>query len=367
LSQDYYEILGVGKDASQEEIRKAYRKLALKYHPDRTKGDKEAQEKFKEINEAYEVLSDEGKRKNYDRFGKQGADMGSGAGAGGFGGFEAGGFSDFSDIFDQFFGGASGRSGAKTREKVYRGSSLKLKAEITLQEAAEGKKVKLKVLRQDPCEACGGRGGDFTTCSTCKGTGAVSRGGGFFKISQSCPRCGGKGQANTNPCSDCRGTGLQANKDSISVKIPPGVHDGSTLRLRGQGNAGRYNGPRGDIFVEIKVKPHESIRRDGNNLYTRVPVSFPEAVLGTSKKIKTLNGTKTVKVPSGIQSGTKLRLKGEGMPNINSYGKGDLFVEVKLITPKKLNKQQKEALKKYAELTKDSDNHNSSWWNKLFE
>lgn len=361
-SKDYYEVLGVSRDASQDDIRKSYRKLALKYHPDRTKGDKDAQEKFKEINQAYEVLSDPGKRKNYDRFGEAGVE-----GGGGFEGFDfgssGGGFGGFSDIFDQFFGGGAGvKTGASRR--VYRGSSLKLSQELSLKEAAEGKSLKFKVLRQDPCGKCSGSGGDISTCKGCGGSGAVESGGGIFRVARTCPTCGGEGKAVTNPCNSCRGTGLEAKKDTISVKVPPGITDGATLRVPGQGNAGRHNGPRGDIFVEIKVTPHPALRREGDDLHTRLRVSFPEAVFGASRSIEALSGKKTLKIPFGTQSGTRLRLKGEGMPRVGGYGKGDMFVEVQVVTPKKLNKQQKEALKKYAQL-RDSDS-DPSWWNKIF-
>ncbi|MGM0441469.1 MAG: molecular chaperone DnaJ [Elusimicrobiota bacterium] len=377
-SKDYYDILGVSKDASQDEIKKAYRKLALKYHPDRTDGDEESQEKFKEINQAYEVLSDTEKRKKYDRFGEKGVDMGAGGQGAGFEGFGnfgqggggAGGFGNFSDIFEEIFGGG-GRTTSRTRRsarssrRASKGSSLRLDYDISLEDAAKGKKVKLKVLRQDPCPDCEGTGGDVSTCPECNGQGAVQGGSGFFRIQQTCPKCKGQGKVVTNPCSSCRGTGLTGNKDTISVKIPAGVKDGMTLRISGEGNAGRHNGPRGDIFVNISVKPHETLQRKGNDLYTKVKITFPEAVFGSSRKIDTLNGKKKVKIPAGIQSGTKLRLKKEGMPSLKGYGKGHLFVEVKIKTPKNLNKKAKEALKEYASHM-NQDDYSSSWWKKIF-
>ncbi|MFW6172145.1 MAG: molecular chaperone DnaJ [Elusimicrobiota bacterium] len=360
--QDYYNTLGVSRDASQDEIKKAYRKLALKYHPDRTKGDKQAQEKFKEINQAYEVLSDPDKRKRYDQFGAEGVDTDMGGGPGqGFGGFDFGGFSD---IFEEFFGGGGfGTAGTRTRRE-YRGSSLKLEYELSLKEAFEGKNIKVKVLRQDPCKECGGSGGDTSTCSTCQGRGTVTSGSGFFQVKRTCPKCGGEGMEISNPCSKCRGTGLEANKDTISLKVPPGIHNGTTLRVAGQGNAGRHNGPRGDIYVVIKIKPHPSIKRQGDDLLKKIYIDFPEAVFGSTKEIETLTGKKKIKIPSGIQSGTKLRLKKEGMPRLNTYGKGDFYVQVNIATPKKLNKKQKEALEEYAKQTKNKKN--SSWWNKIF-
>ncbi len=370
-SKDYYDILGVSKDASQDEIKKAYRKLALKYHPDRTDGDEEAQEKFKEINQAYEVLSDSDKRKKYDRFGEQGVDMdGAAGGFEGFGNFGQGGsgFGNFSDIFEEIFGGAqrnaTGSRGRSTR-RAGKGSSLRLDYEISLKEAAEGKKVKLKVLRQDPCTHCSGSGGDISTCSDCAGRGTVQGGSGFLRIQRSCPKCQGQGKVISTPCKECRGTGLTGNKDTISVKIPPGVRDGMTLRITGEGNAGRHNGPRGDIFVNIRVKYHQTLRREGDNLYAKVDITFPEAVFGSSRKIDTLNGKKKVKIPGGVQSGTKLRLKKEGMPSLKGYGRGHLFVKVKITTPKNLSKKAKQALKEYASHM-DQENYSSSWWKNIF-
>jgi molecular chaperone DnaJ len=367
--QDYYQLLGVSRDASQDDIRKAYRKLALKYHPDRNKGDKEAQEKFKEINVAYEALSDPEKRQRYDQFGAQGVDMDMGAGAGagaGFGGFD---FGNFSDIFEDIFGGGGGTA-RKTARRVYRGSSLKLDHEITLKEASEGKNVKLKIMRQDACSLCDGSGGKYSTCRTCNGTGNVSAGGGFFSISRTCPTCGGEGKEVTDPCTKCRGTGLEANRDTISVKIPPGISDETTLRISSQGNAGRHNGPRGDIYVVVRVKPHPSLVREDDDLFTEVNIDFTEAVFGSSREIETLTGKKSIKIPEAIQPGTKIRLKNEGMPHLNSYGNGDLYVnvQVKVPRPKSLNADQKEALSKYAKhLNIKGGDKNSKWWNKIFE
>ncbi len=364
--KDYYQLLGVSRDASQDEVKKAYRKLALKYHPDRNRDNKESLEKFKEINLAYEALGDSEKRKRYDQFGAQGVDMGAG-GASGFEGVDLGGFSD---IFEDFFGGGGfgSRTSSQSRTRVYQGSSLKLKHKLTLEEASTGKNVKLKIMRQDSCPTCGGNGGDRTSCSSCGGAGTIASGGGFFSISRTCPTCQGEGQVVSNPCTECRGTGLKANKDTISVKIPPGVYDGTTLRITGQGNVGRHNGPRGDIYVVIDIKPHSSLTRDGDDLYAEVGIDFPEAVFGTSREIDTLNGKKTVKIPEGVQPGTKLRLKGEGMPQLNGYGKGNLYVnvQVNIPKPKSLTKDQKEILGKYAKATQ-SNGKGSAWWNKIFE
>ncbi len=365
-SGDYYSTLGVPKGASQDEIKKAYRKLALKYHPDRNKGDKSSQEKFKEINEAYEVLSDPEKRKNYDRFGKQGVDSnfdfgGDGAGYAGTG---------FEDVFRQFFGGGfEGFNGGSTRtagaRRVYRGSSLKINQSITLKEASEGKKLRFKVLRQDPCGSCDGRGGDWGTCSACGGSGGVTSGGGFFSFTRTCPNCAGGGEEITNPCKECRGTGLEAHKDTISVKIPPGIRDGMTLRVSGQGNAGRNKGPRGDLYVNVSIKPHPAIRRSGDDLHTEVEIEFPEAVFGTSRKVETLNGERSVKIPPGTQAGTRLRLKNEGMPVLNGSGRGNFFVKVQINTPKKVSQREKELLSEYAKLRGKEVNENPSLWKKI--
>ncbi|MGM0567723.1 MAG: molecular chaperone DnaJ [Elusimicrobiota bacterium] len=370
-SSDYYSVLGVSKEASQDDIKKAYRKLALKHHPDRNKGNKESQEKFKEINEAYEVLSDPEKRKKYDRFGKQGVDSDFGASAGAGGSFGGGGFED---IFSQFFGegsfggfGSSAQAGPSGATGAYRGTSLQLSQSISLKEAAEGKTLRLKVMRQDPCVSCEGSGGDLETCPSCRGRGTVASGGGLFSISRTCPTCRGEGKKIKNPCKKCRGTGLQANKDTISVKIPPGIHNGMTLRLSGQGNAGRHNGPRGDLFLKVNITPHSNLKREGDDLHTEVKVEFPEVVFGGSKKVSTLSGTKTVKIPSGTQSGTLLRLKNEGMPNLRGGGKGNLYVKIKVVTPKKLSEEEKNALKRFAELRGKNIKQSSSWWKKIFE
>jgi molecular chaperone DnaJ len=368
LSQeDYYNILGVAREASQDDIRKAYRKLALKYHPDRNKGNKDAQEKFKEINTAYEVLSDPEKRQRYDQFGAQGVDMGGFGGQGPGGGFGGVDFGNFSDIFEDIFGGGFGRTARRT-ERVYRGSSLKLDHKITLQEAAEGKSVKLKILRQDACSTCSGSGGKASTCHDCGGAGSIAAGGGFFSVTRTCPRCSGEGKIITDPCSKCSGTGLQANRDTISVKIPPGINDETTLRITGQGNAGRHNGPRGDIYVVIRVKPHETLIREGDDLYSDVYLEYAEAVFGTSREIDSLSGKKTIKIPEGTQPGTKLRLKNEGMPHLNSYGRGDQYVkvQVKVPKPKQLSNEQKEALGKYAKQI-DGSKKSNAWWKKIFE
>ncbi|MEA3507165.1 MAG: molecular chaperone DnaJ [Elusimicrobiota bacterium] len=370
-NKDYYDILGVSKDASQEEIKKAYRKLALKYHPDRNKGEEKAQEKFKEINHAYEVLGDENKREQYDRFGAEGP-AGAGFGGSGYegfgGGFSGGGFSDFSDIFEQVFGGGGfSRGRRQPRERVFKGSSLRLSQEISLKDAAESKTLKVKITRQDPCPECDGQGGDRTQCSRCGGSGSVTSGGGLFRMTQTCPKCSGTGQEIKDPCKSCRGTGLEAHRDTISIKVPPGITDGSTLRVSGQGNAGRYNGPRGDIYVDIHIKPHETLTREGSDLYTDLKISFPEAVFGTSKTIYTLKGRKKIKIPEGIQPGTKIRLNGEGMPRLHGYGTGNLYVNIKVNIPKKLSTEAKKVLAKYAELTgEDSEEfRKSSWWKKL--
>jgi molecular chaperone DnaJ len=362
--KDYYQILGVSRDMPAEDIKKAYRKLALKYHPDRNKNDETAQEKFKEINLAYDVLGDNEKRQKYDRFGAQGVDVDMG-GAGGFGGAD---FGNVSDIFEEFFGGGFGASGGqRSARRVYQGTSLKLSQKITLAEAAAGREIKLKIMRQDLCSECSGSGGDSSGCSTCGGSGSVTSGGGFFNIRRACSACRGEGQVITHPCSGCSGTGLKANRDSISVKIPPGIADGTTLRVPGAGNSGRHNGPRGDIYVYINVKPHPSLAREGDDLFTTVNIEYAEAVFGTSKQIETLTGEKNIKIPEGIQPCTKMRLKGEGVTHINGYGKGDLYVNIQVRVPKPrdLSTDQRDALGKYSEYIEQAGGR-ASWWKKIF-
>lgn len=354
--RDYYEVLGVSRDASQEEIKKAYRRLARKYHPDANPNDKGAEAKFKEISEAYKVLSDPQKRANYDRFGhaepgQQGFD-----GFGGFGGF-GGGFEQnfgFDDIFDMFFGGG----GRRRRSGPQKGADLRADLEITFEEAAFGVEKDINVLRTETCDFCGGsgaaKGSRPVTCSNCNGTGQVqstySSPLGRIVQSRTCERCRGSGKIIENPCPVCGGTGRQRKRRKIHVKVPAGVDDGSRLRLSGEGEPGERGGPQGDLYVFIRVKPHRLFKRDGNNVVCEWPISFVQAALGDEVVIPTLDGKAKLKIPEGTQSGTTFRLRGKGIPYLNGYGRGDQYVRVVVKIPTKLSQKQKELLRQFAAL-----------------
>ena len=336
--QDYYEILGVGKGASAAEIKKAYRKMALKYHPDKNPDDKEAEEKFKLAAEAYEVLSDADKKARYDQFGHAAVE-----GAGGFGG---GGmnmddiFSQFGDIFGGAFGGFSGFGGGG-RQRVVKGSNLRIRVKLTLEEIANGveKKVKVKRKKQAP-------GTTYKTCTTCNGSGQVTRVTntilGRMQTSAPCNTCGGAGQIIDKKPAEADAQGLIISEETVAIKIPAGVVDGMQLKVSGKGNEAPGNGISGDLLVAITEEKHETLQREGDNLHYDLYISYPDAVLGTSKEIDTVTGKVRIKVESGVQSGKILRLRGKGIPSINGYGKGDLLVHVNVWTPKTLNKQQKE-------------------------
>lgn len=342
--RDYYEILGVSRTATEAEIKKAYRALAVKHHPDKNPGDAHAEEKFKECAEAYAVLSDSQKRAQYDRFGH--------AGMGG-GGFDPG-FSNIEDIFDLFgFGDMFGSRG-RTRSTVQRGSDLRYDLEITLEEAASGKEEKLRIPRLERCDDCDGRGAEKgtqpETCIACNGSGQTRYQQGFFSVMRTCPNCQGKGQIIRTPCKTCRGAGRIEKEKTLEVKIPAGVETGSRLRVTGEGEGGVNGGPSGDLFVVLHVKEHDTFERQGANLYSAVPVSFAQAALGAEIKVKTLYGEEDLKVPAGTQTGTVFRLKSHGMPALGGRGKGDLFVAVTLITPKTLTKEQRKLLEQLADI-----------------
>ncbi len=362
--RDYYEILGVDRNATKDEIKKAYRKLAIKYHPDRNPGDKEAEEKFKEATEAYEVLGDDERRKIYDQFGHEGLEA---QGAGGFRGFRDasdfedlfGGFRDIfgSDIFDSFFGFGDifGRGSTRTgtrREsrRVTRGSDIKYDVELTLEEVAKGKKVELYVTRDEICPDCRGTGGSgTTTCPQCGGTGQVTRTQGFFTIASTCPRCGGTGYVIKNTCRTCGGRGVVRKERKIVVDIDPGVEDGTILRLHGEGNAGLGGGPAGDLLLVVHVKPHPYFLRKGNDVVCQVEINVFQAILGTSIKVPTLDG-KIVKIniPPGTQSGKTFRLKREGLPVFKGRGRGDQLVKVIVKIPKDLSSEEKKLIEQIA-------------------
>ena len=358
--RDYYEILGVTRSATEAEIKKAYRKLAVQHHPDKNPDDHTAEEKFKEAAEAYSVLSDAQKRAAYDRFGHAGV----GAGAGGF----DPGFSNIEDIFDMFgfgdmFGGRSSR-----RSTVQRGSDLRYDLEITLEEAATGKDEKLNIPRLETCEECKGSGAEPGTqpeaCITCGGSGQTRYQQGFFSVMRTCPNCQGKGRIIRTPCKTCRGQGRNEKERKLEIKIPAGVETGSRLRVAGEGEGGVNGGPSGDLYVVLHVKQHENFERQGANLYSAVPVTFAQAALGAEIKVKTLDGEEDLKIPAGTQTGTVFRLKNHGMPNLSGRGRGDLFVAVSLVTPKTLTKEQRKVLEQLAQI-EDKDFQDESFMDKV--
>lgn len=348
--RDYYEILGVSKNATESEIKSAYRRLAIKFHPDKNPGNKEAEEKFKEAAEAYSVLSDAQKRASYDRFGHAGVN------GQGFGGFNPHGFSDIEDIFDLFgFGDMFGsRRGRRNRTAAQRGADLYYDLEITLEEAATGKEAKLRIPRLETCDECGGRGTERGTepeiCITCNGSGQTRYQQGFFSVMRTCPNCAGKGQVIRTPCRKCRGAGRVEKEKTLEIKIPAGVETGSRLRVNGEGEAGVNGGPAGDLYVVIQVAEHEVFERQGANLYASIPISFAQAALGAEIQVKTLEGEETLKIPPGTQTGTVFRLKNQGMPVLGGRGRGDLFVAVTLVTPKNLTKEQRKLFEQLAEI-----------------
>ncbi|MEQ1606037.1 MAG: molecular chaperone DnaJ [Pyrinomonadaceae bacterium] len=359
--RDYYEILGVTKTSTEVEIKRAYRTLAVQHHPDKNPDNPAAEEKFKEAAEAYSVLSDQQKRAAYDRFGHQGV----GAGAGG--GFDPG-FSNIEDIFDIFgFGDMFGQQG-KRRTTVQRGSDLRYDLEISLEDAATGKDEKLRIPRLETCDECTGTGAEKGTtaesCITCGGSGQTRYTQGFFSVMRPCGNCQGKGQIIKSPCKKCNAQGRVEKEKTIEIKIPAGVETGSRLRVTGEGEAGVNGGPSGDLFIVLHVAAHENFERQGADLYAAVPVTFAQAALGAEIEVKTLDGEEKLKVPSGTQTGTVFRIKGQGMPNLGHRGKGDLFVAVTLVTPKTLTKEQRKLLEQLAEI-EDVDFSDESFIDKV--
>ena len=358
--RDYYEVLGVSRSASEDEIKKAYRKLAKKYHPDLNPGNAEAEQKFKEVNEAYEVLSDSNKKARYDQFGFAGVDPNYGAGAGGGGGF--GGFTDFDfgdlgDIFGSFFGGGFGGGARSSRNGPQRGESIRAGVTVSFEEAAFGCEKEVTVDRVDQCPTCKGSGCESGTtpevCSQCGGTGTVQQRRqtpmGVFATTTTCPKCGGRGKIIHSPCKDCGGTGQQRKRRTIQVNIPAGIDNGQTISLRGQGSAGRNGGPAGDLLITVTVRPHQLFRREGTDVLCEAPITFTQAVLGGEMEIPTIDGKVKYDIPEGTQTGTTFRLRGKGIPNLNGRGRGDQYVTVYIETPRNLNREQKEALKKFSQ------------------
>lgn len=355
VNKDYYELLGVARNASDDEIKKAYRKLAMQYHPDRNPGDKAAEDKFKEAAEAYEVLRDPQKRRTFDQFGHEGL---RGGGFSGFSGVEDV-FSNFGDIFETFFGfgggpGQGGRGG-RSRQRVYRGEDLQYRLQLDFKEAVHGCEKEILVHRHDACEACKGLGigkeGGEITCPTCQGHGQIRHSQGFFNIATTCNQCGGAGKIIKNPCRKCDGNGLMEAKHRLKTKIPAGVDTGNTIRLSGEGNAGLRNGPHGDLYVVIEVKPDAYFVREGNDIITRVNISFALAAVGGAIEVETLDGEKALSIPKGTESGKVFRIKNAGVVNVEGYGRGSHLVEVIIHTPGHINKQQEELLKKFDELS----------------
>ena len=359
--RDYYEVLGVSKGASDDEIKKAYRKLAKKYHPDMNPGDKEAEAKFKEVNEAYSILSDSEKRARYDQFGHAGVDPNYGAGGpgGGFGGFDMGDI-DLGDIFGSFFGGGFGGFGGSTssrRNGPQKGESLRASLTISFEEAAFGCEKEINLNRTEECEACHGSGAEpgttAETCPDCRGTGVVrvqQRTGGFaFSSTAPCSRCRGTGKIIHTPCKACGGSGSVKKSKRVTVSIPAGIDDGQAISLRGQGNAGKNGGPAGDLIVAVHVKPHPQFHRDGTTVLYEQPVTFYQAVMGAELEIPTIDGKVKYNLPAGTQTGTTFRLRGKGIPELRGRGRGDQYVTVRVQVPTSLNGEQKEALRAFAE------------------
>jgi molecular chaperone DnaJ len=359
--RDFYDVLGVTKNASPEELKSAYRKLAVKHHPDKNPGNKVSEDKFKEASEAYGVLSDQEKKQNYDNFGHAAFEGGGGRQGGGFGGGFGG--ADFSDIFEDFFGdfGGSGRRSGGRRSANNRGSDLRYDLSITLEEAHEGKKQDIKFSTTEKCETCKGNGSKPGSspdrCTTCGGNGKVRTNQGFFTVQQTCPQCAGSGEEITNPCNDCNGQGSKQTSKKISVTIPKGVDDGTRIRLAGKGEAGTKGGASGDLYLFINVHSHDLFKRSDENLFFEFPISIADAALGTTIEIPTIDGGKAkIKIPDGTQNGKQFRLKGKGMPYMRGSGNGDLYVQINTEVPISLNKAQKELLEKFREIENEKSN-----------
>jgi len=356
--RDYYEVLGVDKGASADQIKSAYRKQAIKHHPDKNKGDKSAEDKFKEASEAYHVLSNSERKQNYDNFGHAAFENGGG-GRGGFGNFD---FSNhFSDIFEDFFGEGFGSGGRRSKRSNNRGSDLRYDLSITLEEAYTGKKQDIKFSTSEKCDTCNGSGSkpghDAGSCSMCGGHGQVRSSQGFFTVQQTCPQCSGSGEMITNPCGSCGGQGKKQASKRLSVTIPKGVDDGTRIRLAGKGEAGSRGASNGDLYLFINVYSHDLFKRSDENLFFECPISIADAALGASIEIPTIDGGKAkIKIPSGTQSGKQFRLKGKGMPYMRGSGTGDLYVQVNTEVPVSLNKEQKELLEKFREIENEKSN-----------
>ena len=347
--QDYYQTLGVSRNASADELKSAYRKQALKYHPDRNPGNKDAEEKFKSVNEAYGILSDPQKRQTYDQFGHAGVSGNAGGGAQGFGGFDFGGFGDiFGDIFEEAFGGARGRR----RRSARNGRDLRIDSEVDLASVFSGKEETLIVPKLDPCDTCQGSGAKpgsgHKTCSDCRGQGQIRISQGFFTMAQTCGRCHGYGQIIEKPCTSCHGTGRLEKRKQVRVRIPPGVENGTTLRVTGGGEAGERGAPPGDLYVVIRVRPDKRFERQGADLFIEKTISFPLAALGGEVEVPAIDGNVRLKIPAGTQPGVQFRVSERGLPRLKSRGRGHLFVQIQVDVPKKLKKEDRKLIQDLA-------------------
>ena len=350
--RDYYEVLGVSRNADDKSLKSAYRKLAMQFHPDRNPGNAEAEARFKEAGEAYDILKDSEKRAAYDRYGHDAFEGGTGGGAG----FGAGAFSD---VFDDLFGEFMGRSGGGRRRRGARGSDLRYNMEVSLEECFRGKTTTIKVPVTESCAKCGGRGAESATdvkiCNTCGGAGRVRATQGFFSVERTCPTCSGSGKVIQNPCKTCNGTGREQREKTLSVTIPSGVEDGTRIRLNGEGDAGVGQGGSGDLYIYLSVKPHHLFHRDGPHIYCRVPIAMTIATLGGSLEVPTIDGQRVkLDIPAGTQSGKQFRIRGKGMSQVRSPSRGDMYVESGVETPVNITKRQEELLKEFAA---ESDDH----------
>jgi molecular chaperone DnaJ len=352
MKMDYYEILGVDRTASDSELKAAYRKLAMQYHPDRNPNNPEAEEKFKACSQAYQVLSDPDKRSAYDRFGHAGVGNGF-PGGGGFPGGSPFGQGDLNDIFGDLFGEMFNMGGQRRASRAQRGRDLQFSMKLEFEESVFGVEREIRIRRAEACTDCSGTGSEKgrqpETCQQCGGRGQIRSQQGFFSVARTCPVCSGTGTIIRTPCKTCHGDGRVTREHTLLVKVPAGVENETRIRYGGEGEAGRWGGPSGDLYVVLDVKPHKFFERDGDDLHCVIPVSFPQATLGAEIAVPTLEGEETLKVPEGTQSGKEFRLRGKGVPHLNASGKGDLIVEVRVQTPSRLNKQQKELMRQLAE------------------
>jgi len=370
--RDFYDVLGVGRDADDAQIKSAFRKKAMEYHPDRNPGDEEAEKTFKQVNEAYEVLKDADKRAAYDRFGHAAFEQG-GPGAGGFGGFGGGdgsfefnfGGSTFGDIFEDIFGDITGRGRGGRRQEATRGQDLRYNMEVTLEDAFTGKQATIRVPSADECSACDGTGSEGgaarVTCHTCGGRGRVRASQGFFTVERTCPECHGEGEIIENPCKTCGGTGRVQREKTLSVNIPAGVDDGTRIRLAGEGEPGLRGAPNGDLYIFVSIAPHDVFHRDGGNIYCQVPLPMTTAALGGAVEVPTVEGVRAkVTIPEGTQTGDQFRLRSKGMSQLRSKARGDMYIEIEVETPKNLSAKQKEILEQFREAGGDDNSPKAS-------